>query len=138
MNVTVRQTDVLSQVLRKLRERHAGYRVVRVVESFDDEHRRELLDSGSWLGPYDRFSVGWEFELVNEASDNMGPDRLSVSASPVLDVVFADIYPNVFAIEVSWEEWKDPPRQPDLHRTPGIEGATWKLTYFYNASLRDL
>ncbi len=138
MNITVLQRSVFQQVLADLRVKYAGYRICRVEETWTDSDKNALIEQGVWHGYYERLSVNWEIELSKLSGDYKGPNSFTISISPVFDIVFADIYPNVFYIEVSFHGFPDRPMRPTFYQIDGIEGRIWDIHYYYDAALRDL
>ena len=138
MNVTIEQRDILQQILESLRTKYAGYRICSISESWEESIKKALLEQGVWHGYYENASPLWEFELQKVAGDYKGPQKLSVSISPVFDVIFADIYPNVFFIEVGFKDFPERESRPKLYEAAGVAGTIWDVTYFYDAALKDL
>jgi hypothetical protein len=122
MNVTIEQKDILHQTIESLRSKYAGYRICSIAESWDESCQGSLMEHGVWHGPYDHVGVQWEFELQKVAGDYKGPDRLTLNVSPAFDVVFADIYPKVFVIEVSFTGFPEKESRPALYQVEGLAG----------------
>ena len=138
MFITVLQRDVFQQAIKDLKCRYAGYTLARVSEKWSESDNVALIEQGVWHGYYERLSVVWSFELEKLSQDYKGPDRMSVLINPVFDIVFADIYPNVFHIEVGFDGFPDIDSRPTLYTSKDIKGSIWDVHYFYDASLRDL
>ncbi len=132
------QRDVLQQAVEQLREKYAGYKITSVKESWFHSQDDSLLQSGVWHGNYETFSPRWHFELRKLSGDYKGPDRLEIGMTPVFDIVFADIYPNVFFIEVGFHRHPEKEDRPTSFSIDGIEGCIWDIHYFYSVDLRDL
>lgn len=138
MNTTIRLSEILEQVVTDLQNRFAGYKIVKLTETRCESFVQELINDGSWLGYYENIGLQWEFDLVKLSQDWQGPNKQKISVNPHFDIIFADIYPNVFHVEVGFHDFPDESQRPTTTQTNGIDGSIWDLYVFYDTRLRDL